>query len=205
MSSKLKRKRQAQRLMRELQESNDARARTISSLRHTTNNLGAEREANKKLAAMNSEQRDNFLRELARYKFIDDLIAEAIEHLPPDQRAYIQGTTQYIQKGMPYLECLQMPDVMPTLHDANCAAEANNTAVQVLRQYAFRFLNDERTNRISLCYDGEKYTTYALPDFLADLSERRAMAFMRRELAPVFYRHYMAVHRQRKESEHAQF
>lgn len=58
MSSKLKRKRQAQRLMRELQESNDARARTISSLRHTTNNLGAEREANKKLAAMNSEQRD---------------------------------------------------------------------------------------------------------------------------------------------------
>ena len=57
MSSKLKRKRQTQRLMRELQESNDARARTISSLRHTSNNLDAEREANKKLAARNSEQR----------------------------------------------------------------------------------------------------------------------------------------------------
>ncbi len=53
MSSKLKRKRQTQRLMRELQESNDARARTISSLRHTSNNLDAEREANKKLAASN--------------------------------------------------------------------------------------------------------------------------------------------------------
>lgn len=208
MSSKLKRKRQAQRLMRELEAESAAKANAIASARDLSNNLVAEVNHTRALASQVNQQQRHFERELARYKFIDDMLADVIDdmrrhphsrHLPPLE--YITSTTRYVEKAFPYLEVIQMPDIMDSVAEARRKDMSNQAAVQVFRLYAFEVHAEDRQRGyridpqapecgITIAFDGDKYRTFMLPGYLLNVDEKTALNILRREIAPMFLREY---------------
>lgn len=208
MSSKLKRKRQAQRLMRELEAESAAKANAIASARDLSNNLVAEVNHTRHLASQVSNLQQNYERELARYKFIDDMLKDAVDdmryhaasrHLAPLD--YMLGTVRSVQKDYPYLEVIQVPDISDAIDAARGKEKFNEAAFHVLRQYVFEVLSEDRQRRyrdrpqapecgITIAFDGDKYRTFMLPGYLLNVDEKTALNILRREIAPMFLREY---------------
>lgn len=208
MSSKVKRKRQAQRLQRELAASTLSHKICAEALRTTSQGLASEEHRSKHLASQVSNLQQNYERELARYKFIDDMLKDAVDdmryhaasrHLAPLD--YMLGTVRVVQKDYPYLEVIQVPDISDAIDVARGKEKFNEAAFHVLRQYVFEVLSEDRQRRyrdrpqapecgITIAFDGDKYRTFMLPGYLLNVDEKTALNILRREIVPMFLREY---------------
>lgn len=210
MSSKMKRRRQAQRLQQELAESRQYNKSFRDAARTARRDLEISKNRNDELKLIIGNKEDFFLRELARYKFIDEMIARVADTLGIEEKIhYLSGTHIAVSEsiGFPHqpfeMLCMSPPPFNPKgygeldmTESQNANAAMRNMAcekilLRVLSAEAYSE-DDSRlsntTDYIRLIFDGHKYYTCMVSGLIAKLPEDIALSVLRRELTPAFYR-----------------